>query len=655
MNGRSGSNDDNLDEGEDAVQSIYKRSLNSTEFQLDDSQLGLRLELPGQPVQGSGSQSALYNFSNEGVLPKKTNGSPLLDEDFAVLTAKAAMKIDRKCAADFPENRSGSIGSNTNTTDGSHNLTQTMADFNIFESVGPGASAATVAASMRRKRSSQIQAVIERAGAAFLELKRREELKNGTPPAQKRREAKNKAEVEAKKVAEDHAISKLLKFREEKRYSELLEIMEEHPDFEALMKEGITAIEEASSEKDSYLEVCEEGAVDRLLGSVSRYGEGNAEMCKIFCRAISSLSKWRNENVDHRIRATGILSEIVTLMSHHQSNVSVLTAGCACLSDVARSSELSRISVATLGGPLAVYRAMTRNLATYKDVELAKASLAAVQSIAQKNEAAAETLVQVAGLDAVSHSAEVFADEGLEENILSALESFSFYDDGRKALITSNGLHALSSLMLRRRDVAFSERCCVFIRSVAQWRDTKCETAMLESSIAERAVMTVRLSERFSGDEGGRLAFYASQAVMYLASFGHQTRERLRTTGALGVIVHLLRSRADNQRVVTMATNALVELMKGNKESQVEAERLGAVPLLLAAAQTYRNEPSVFGAVSLTLGFFAGMREGKIPASDPLHAFIKYSGRTGAGKLRMGRQKVPGGAEKKKFNGWKLG
>lgn len=641
------STDGALDEG-DTVRSLYNRSL-GPDFQLDDSQLGLRLDLPA--ALSRSNEMDLHNFSSEGLMPRRSGAET---DDFGVAMAKAAVRLDRRAggSGDHPDLQTSNGSAATD-------LSTTMAGFGIFESIGPGASSAAVAANLRGKRSSQIHAVLERAGAAFLELKRREELKSGTPPAQKRRDAKNKAEAKKARAAEDEALSRLLKLRQSARYSELLELMEKHPDMELLTKEGILAIEEASAKRAVFLEVCEEGGFDRLLGAVSRFGETNVDMCMIFCRAIASFSQWKNETVDHRIRATGILSEIVTLMSHHQSNVAVLTAGCDCFAKVARSSEPARRAVATLGGPLAVYRAMTRNLATYRDIPLAVASLGAVQSIAQKNQEAADVLVQVSGLDAVSHSAEVFADAGLEEQILSALESFSFYDGGRKALITSGGLRALAALMLRKRDPAFAERCCVFVRSVAQWRDAKCEAAMLASAIAERTVMTVRAAQRAPGDAGGRLAFYAAQAVMYLASFGPNTRERLRTTGALAAVVDLLRTRGDNARVVTMATNALVELMKGNERAQREAQELGAVHLLLSAARTYQDEPSVFGAVSLTLGFFAGMRQGKIPASDPLYAYSKYAGRGAAGKLRLGKQKAPAaaavasGAEKKKFGGWK--
>ncbi len=632
-----------LDESADGpIESLYKRSREPSTEQ------DLRLDIPRPSLKTTGTKHhelALFNsdeISNTPSLPSDQVSQPKLDEtnvlgqDYADALAKAAFKFqakegEQRTRAHPDSLASGSIGTDSNGMSGVGLSSKTMAGFGLFESVGPNASHTQIASSMRRKRKDQIHQVLERAGAAFLELQRREGLKDGTPPGQRRREAKKKEEDKSKRWAEEQTLLSITNLRKERRYSEILNIMNEHGESETICKAGLEAIEEAAAIDHVYKDLCDEGAIEKMHGAMSRFGEGSVEMCKSFCNTVSALCFWGNSVVDHKIRAAGIPSEIVTLMTHHQADVSLLTTACNSLAVVARSSEESRKAVATLGGPLAVYRAMTRNLATFKDIDLGRASLSAVEWIAKKNEAAAETLVQVAGLDAVSHTAEVFAGYMIEENILAALEAFAFYDDGRKAIITSKGLHALSALMLRRRDVAFSERCCVFIRSVAQWRDPKCEAAMLESSICERAVMTVKLSERSPGDEGGRLAFYASQAVMYLASFGLRTRERLRMTGALEAIIHLLRTRPSNPRVVTMATNALVELMKGDKTSQNEAERLGAVRLLINAAEMYKSEPSVYGAVSLTLGYFAGMRSVRIAQNDPLYPYIRYAGRTGPG------------------------
>lgn len=619
------------------IESIYKRSLEIS------GQSDLRLDLPTRAKNTVVQNSELNLFnSDEAVRPKLDDS--LLEENYADQLATAAMKFDRKYKSALSEAHPESMPLGS-SQDNPQLLSQTMANFNLFESTGPNASATKIALSMKRKRTNQIQAVIERAGAALLELQRREELKGATPPSQKRREAKSKAEEEARNSEVEQAVQRISHLRQELVFSEVLYVMDNHMESELVTKAGLLAIEEAATKDNIYLDVCEESAIEKLHGAMSRFGEDNVELCKSFCRAVSSFSTWRNDKVDHRIRAAGIPSEIMTLMSHHQSDVSLLTAACNSLGLIARSCEPSRQAVATLGGPLAVYRAMTRNLNTYKDVELARTSLMAVRCIASGNEAAAETLVQVSALDVVALTAEVFPNHDLEDDILSALEAFVFYNNGRKALITSKGLHALSALMLRRRDVPFSERCCVFIRSVAQKSETTYEQslyekAMLESSIPERAVMTVRLSESYPGDEGGRLAFYASQAVMYLASFGVQTRARLRMVGALKDTIHLLRSRAYNPRVVTMATNALVELMKSDRNSQIEAQELGAVPLLINAAEMYRHELNVYGAVSLTLGFFAGMRTGKIPPNDPLHAYSKFVVRNGAKKKGAARWRI---------------
>lgn len=656
--------DDLRDDDEEEVRSIYRRSSSSPTVQDGSIAMDLRLQLPRQLSKTNGDmQAALDEFKKPEDVAEVPGEGAAPEEAFAMATAKAAHKLDKKLKASLPDRPPTSLGGpNTASTNSSRqysesqqSLFQSISDTGIFGSVAPGAPSSVVAASLRRKRSSQIQAILERAGMAFLELQRRDEIKSSIPPGQKRRAARTKAEEEERKTLENETTEEIARLRSEQRYSDILEVMETHPDLLLTTKMGVSAIEEAAQNETCYLDVCEEGAIDKLLGAMSRFGKEDAQLCKSFCDTVSTLSKWQNATVDHRIRAAGIPSEIVTLMAHHESNVDVLTAGCGCLARVANASDLSRAAVATLGGPLAVYRATTRNLATYRDVNLARASLHAVRSIAHNNELAADTLVQVAGLDAVSHSAEVFTDDGLEVDILAALEAFAFYDGGRRAIITSNGLRALASLMVRRKDPGFSERCCVFIRSVAQWRDPKCEEAMLQSSITERAVATVKLSETFPGEQGGRLAFYSAQAVMYLASFGLKSRERMRMVGALPHVVNLLRDRADNSRVVTMATNTLVELMKGDRQAQIEAEQLGAVPLLLSAARTYGNDNAVYRTVAITLSCFAELREGRISSADPLYMFSRYAGRAGAAKLKAGKQKAPGHAERKLFQGWKRG
>lgn len=626
--GRSDSNQS----GNELVQTIYRRRSNTSSVDVDadaDADLAgfgaITLDLPQQQQQQSQHRSvgntqtlrsAFEESASQQDLTRTNNLSgSVAGEDlsnFAEATARAAFKIEKKRSSQ-PDNLFATLSDNA---------------AGIFGSVDPNASATAVATSLKRKRSTQIHAILERAGMAFLELQRRGELKNTMSPSMRRRAAERRSAEDAKVSEEDARAASVQKMvghiellRKEEQFSDIIELMEAHASTKAVAKAGVVALKEAAAMESHYLDICEEGAIDRLLTAVTHFGKNDVDLCTTVCEAITFLASWFTPKVEHHIRAAGIPSEVVSIMEYHSAATKLQCAGCEALAKIAASSELSRSAVATLGGPLAVYRTMTRNIASVKDVDLARAALKAIKNIANKNQRAAETFVEVAGLDSVSHAADVFADDGLEENILEALEAFAFYDGGRRTIITSNGLKALATLMLRKREPAFAERCCVLIRSVALWRDTRCEEAMLESAIAERTVMTIRLSDRIPSNTGSRLAFYSSQAVMYLASFGRQSRTRLRMTGAIDAVINLIRTRGDNSRVVTMATNALVELMKGDAEAQTEAERHGAIQVLLKAAQTFEKEPSVYEPVSLTLTCFAELKGDSLTPSDALYKY----------------------------------
>lgn len=464
-------------------------------------------------------------------------------------------------------------------------------------------------ASMRRRRSKRLQAIIEEAGKAFLELHRREEVGANTTPNQRRRAAERKAADEAKAASEEEALASITKEGEEHNFSGVMDVMRGHEWSQKVVKAGVIALEVACRMDEQYFDVCEEGAVDLMLSAAAQFGERDAELCMSFCRCITALSKWYDAKVGHLIRAIGIHSEVCALIEWHTGDVEVQTAACECLAALAQASELSRSAVATLGGSLSVYRAMTRNLSCFKSVPLAKAALEAMQRIAERNERAAETLVEISAVDCISRAADIFADDGLEENILSALEAFSFYDGGRRTIILSEGLRALSSLMLRKRETEFSVRCCVFTRSVARWRDTKCEDAMLATSVSERITSTLKHSRDTPGEEGARLSWYSAQAVMYLASFGPKSRQRLRLTGAIDAVIELLNARRENPRVATMSIDALAELLKDDRDAAAHAEKCDVSPVLNMISKKFPDNPRVQQRVALTIRFLAPLRE----------------------------------------------
>lgn len=459
----------------------------------------------------------------------------------------------------------------------------------------------TSTASLRRKRSKRLQAIIEKAALAFIELRRREEMTSKMPPKQRKEAADRKAFEEARLQAETHAQNAIQSAHTEGDFSTILGIMRDHRQSQSVVLDAALLLEFYSKKESVYFDLCEEGGIEELMSAVIQYGDKNSELCVSFCNSMCALSEHFDDKVGHLVRATGVPTTIIEILEHHVTDVSVQIAGCKSLAAIAGTSELSRSAVATLGGPKVVYRAMAKNNSTFRDVNLARASMRAVRQIAQDNERAAEFLVQVCALDAVSRTAEVFTDNGIENDILAALRAFSFYTGGRRNIIMSSGLRALAEIMLRNREPEFLIQCCQFIRAIAQWRNIECEEAMLRSCIAERIITLTQFSNEMTGDQGARVSWYALQACLFLASFGSRSRQRLRLVGAIDTTVGILNSRRENARVVRCATDALAELMKGELEAKQYAMQCGAMPALRSAKELHLANAKVKNAVQWTM------------------------------------------------------
>lgn len=460
-------------------------------------------------------------------------------------------------------------------------------------------SASTV--SIKRKRNRRVQTVIEQATEALLEARRQNDPGNKLPPKQRKEAADRRAVEEARLLAEHQAVQVIEEANAEGDFSTILEKMREYRDSLIVAKTGTSFLDTYCKTEAIYFEICEEGGIEELLSGIARFGEADSVICAGFCNCVTTLAEYFDDKVGYLLRATGVPSTVVDVLGYHRSVVPVQTAGCKALAAMAGSSELSRSAVATLGGPAAVYRALTQNNASFRDVDLARASLRAVRHIAQDNELAAQFLVNVVALDAVSRSAGVFTDDGLEADILHALRAFAFYNGGRRNIIMSSGLKALTEIMLRNREPDFLVRCCTFIREIARWRDVECEEAMLQSCIAERITTLMQESNDMRGEEGARVSWYASQACTFLASFGSRSRQRLRIVGAIDTAISILNHRRENFRVVKSATDALAELTKGEPEAKIHAERFGALPALNAALDLHGNNMRVRNALQWTI------------------------------------------------------
>lgn len=466
----------------------------------------------------------------------------------------------------------------------------------------------TASVATQRRRSKKLQTLVERAVESYLEIQRKEEEEK-IPPKQRRELADKRAQEEAKLAAENKALTLIQSAREVGDFSTVLYIMKCSRDSHAIAKAALSLLVPFCKDENLFFDVCEEGGVEEMVSAISMFGASDPGLCVLFCTSMTSLSEHYDDKVGHLLRGVGVPTMVIELLDFHKTNISVQTAGCDCLAVIAGTSELSRSAVATLGGPAVVYRAMTKNNSSFRDVNLARAALKAVRQIAQDNEKAAEYLVQVAALDTVSRAAEVFTDHGLEADILAALRGFSFYNGGRRNIIMSSGLKALTAIMLRNRDPDFLVHCCTFIRAIARWRDLECEEAMLQSCISERITSLMQMSNDILGEEGARVAWYSTHACTFLASFGSRSRQRLRLVGAIETSLGVLNNRKENARVVHSATDALAELIKGEPEAKVYAEKCNAVPSLTAALELHSSIVKVRTALQWTLDYLTSSKD----------------------------------------------
>lgn len=587
--------------GEKSVQPIGVKTvrdpmLESREGMTGGHDVKNRLDMSIEPMNILDEAATMAQMSKMDLSKVPTTEFVKHRHEYSVAMAKTAVKImnkeesdDRLDAPDWDNNvMSGStmvMSGTIATGNGESDLTSSNAS----------------SLPVHRKRSKRLQYIVEQGAIAFIELRRRDHSK--LPPKQRKEAAEKQAEEEVKLNNEKESLKLVDQAKMDGDFSSILEQMKTHRTSHSVVKACTTAIEPYCGNESLYFDLCEEGGVEELVSGAALHGSSDEALAISFCNSILALSEHFDDKVGHMVRGVGAPSLVIELLEQHKTSVGVQRAGCECLAVIAGSSELSRSAVATLGGPAAVYRAMTKNNSSFKDVDLAKSALRAVRYIAQDNEKAAEYLVQVAALDTVSRAVEVFTDHGLEVDILSALRAFSFYDGGRRNVIMSSGLKALTAIMLRNSEPAFLVQCCTFIRAIARWRDHECEEAMLQSSISERIVSLMQMSNDIPGENGAKVAWYSSHACTFLASFGSRSRQRLRFVGAIETAITILRTRKENARVVHSATDALAELLKGEAESKRDAESWDVVGALNDAMELHRNVIRVRNALQWTLDY----------------------------------------------------
>lgn len=622
----------------------------------------------GQPIHHKGSTSNVDDFIRADALEKAlrmdgSHGAPgdgeILDQfnyqdlhqvptndfikhrdDLVQAAAQAAVhmsQMEDSHSREAHERRNRANNLSIEATAGLSQTGATTLDSSMAELISSNASST----SLRRKRSKRLQTIIENLALAYMELHRREEVSSKMPPKQRKEVIDRKVQEEAKQQAEEESLKIIDTFRSADDYSVVLDQMKTLRDSHSVAKAGLAVLERFCRDENLYFDLCEEGGVEEMVSGASLFGPKDPDLCVTFCNSITFLSEHNDDKVGHLIRGVGVPSLVIEILQTHKTVVGLQTSGCECLSMIARSSELSRSAVATLGGPSVVYHAMWKNNTSFKDVDLAKSALKAICQIAHENEKAAEFLVQVAALDTVSMAADVFTDHGLEKDVLTALRAFSFYNGGRRNIIMSSGLKALTAIMQRNEDPEFMVECCTFIRAIARWRDLECEEAMLQSCIAERITAVMQMSNNIPGEEGARVAWYANHACTFLASFGAKSRQRLRMVGAIDTAIGIITSRKENARVVHSATDALAELIKNDAEAKAYAEKCNAVPALTEALDLHANYAKVRTAIQWTLDYLSSSVQGPAYGSRA-HQELMSNNEGVAPKVNGKAQQKPG-------------
>lgn len=451
---------------------------------------------------------------------------------------------------------------------------------------------------MRKKRSKRLKELIEESGLALLDMQRGNAGDDNSIPPARRRARARAAEADAAHLAEEERMLEIIRTAEEDtlQYDVVLRAMRGMKESVKVARAGIAALEKVAESEFRFRDACEDGAIDEIVAAAGRF-EKDAEVCVLFCRAIRAFSVWYDDKIGHMIRGVGVPSLIVSMMEDHKGVEGVQTEGCLVIAAVCGANELNRSACATLGGPMAVHRAMTRNLTEFKSVELARASLNAFRAIADQNEDAASALVKVCALESVCLTGDTFANDGIECEVLGALESIAFYTEGRMLIVRSNGLKALANVMLRDDSPDFIRRCCRFVVDVCKLRIEECEREMMESSVAERMVVALRYESSVIGpgaDEAGALiAYEAAQSLRFMATFGRRMQDHCRLVGGIDAIVKTLNTRFTDRYVAGMCCKALLALVLNNDEAIAYAETLPLRAILRRAQERHRKDELV--------------------------------------------------------------
>lgn len=455
----------------------------------------------------------------------------------------------------------------------------------------------------REERLAKIVEIIQENGGELLDAC------PGTGHGKRKRAGHVRAEDVSCASAGEHelrAVKSIEKAAAELDFEKVLDLIHTLPQSVHVARAALKGIILVANDEYLVLNLLEDGVLEEVIGLLSRH-EKDEMVALEYCRAISLFAKCFEHRVGSRMRALGVCIAVVGVMDDHKDSLEVQTEACGALGRICDSSHQNQLVLSSLRAPFFLHRALSRNLSHWKSADLAAEALSAFAKIAAGNEESCRALLSVCAFDAVSRTAEVFANENLEEHVLGALEAVMSCKFGREEIVKANGIHALSTVMMREGDHHFLLRCCKVVSEVCRMREAACLDEVHSSMIVENLVVCLRGT--IGKEELGEVAFHGTQAIGFVAALGTLLRNQCMLVGAVETVAEVLTTRANDPSCVRMCAMTLATLIGSSEEAAQIAQRVGAPQVLRLALEQHGSIPSLTQSCRRTLsllGFVEG-------------------------------------------------
>lgn len=380
----------------------------------------------------------------------------------------------------------------------------------------------------------------------------------------------------------------------------ILQLMRDHGTILSVACRAMRALCAVARDDFKVHEAFDTGALDELM----KYGcmhESDGVVCAYFCRAITAFAERYDSEIGHSMRALGVPLRIVEVMDRHRQNSTVQIEGCCALRAVCGAAELARIACVEGGAPIAVFRALSRNIAEWKDAQLAKVSLQAFAHIARGYWKGTEAFLRNSSLESVCRTCDEFPNDGIENDVLQVLQAVAEFDEGRDLLIRTHGMHTLSSIMLRESSDEFDRECCCVVTQTCCLRDAPCEKEMIASNITERIVRVLRRTSMPESANRGKavesVAIDSARALASLATFGEEVQTHCRLIGAIEILKEAWEAHFDKPDCTSAFAICMHKLLLNNAESILSADRFGLQSLLSRAREEFKTNTETLGEI----------------------------------------------------------